>query len=364
MADVGVPLIGDPEAVTPRWLTEALHAAGVAPAATVVDAARERVGTGQVALNVRCRLTWDRPTPDAPASVVVKLPSDDPTSRATGAAQQCYRKEVEFYRQVAPTVAIRTPRVWLADIDEAGQEFFLLMEDVTPARQGDQLTGCTVAQAALALAEAAKLHAPRWGDPSLADLPFLADAIDDRAGNFQALYQGVWPGFRGRYAHRLAPELLAVIERFGARVADWVRGTEGPLTVMHGDYRLDNMLFGTSADAPPLAVVDWQTVSRGLGTADAAYFLGAGLAVDARRAHERALVRGYWQALRTGGVADYAWETCWRDYRRTAFGGIVIAVIASMIVVQTARGDDMFMAMASRHAQQVLDLESESLCNG
>ena len=75
-------------------------------------------------------------------------------------------------------------------------------------------------------------------------------------------------------------------------------------------------------------------------------------------------MRGYWEALRARGVADYGWETCWRDYRRMAFSGIVIAVVASMIVVQTERGDDMFMAMASRHAQQVLDLDAEALCNG
>jgi len=293
--------------------------------------------------------------------VVVKLPSDDPISRATGAAQQCYRKEVEFYRQVVATVAIRTPRCWLADIDDAGQEFFLVMEDVTPAVQGDQLTGCTIDQATLVLAELAKLHAPRWGDPALGDLAFLADSISERAANFQALYAAVWPAFRERYAARLSSELLAVTERFAPRVGAWVLGTEGPRTVMHGDYRLDNMLFGTGSGAPPLAVVDWQTVARGLGTADAAYFLGAGLLVDDRRAHERALLRGYWEALSAQGVKDYAFDTCWRDYRRTAFSGIVIAVIASMIVVQTARGDDMFMAMAARHAQQILDLESESL---
>jgi aminoglycoside phosphotransferase (APT) family kinase protein len=292
------------------------------------------------------------------------LASDDPVSRATGAAQQIYRKEVEFYRRVVQTVDIRTPRCWLADIDEPGETFFLVMEDVTPAVQGDQLAGCGVAQAALALGELAKLHAPRWADPSLGDLAFLADPAIDRAAMMQALYSAVWPGFRERYGTRLAPELTAVAARFEPRVGAWIAGTSGPLTVTHGDYRLDNMLFGTGANAPPLAVVDWQTVARGLGTGDAAYFLGAGLLVAERRTHERDLLRAYWEALRARGVTDYAWDTCWRDYRRTAFAGLLMAVVASMIVVQTARGDDMFLAMASRHAQQILDLESEALCNG
>src|SRR5688572_2794187 len=129
MTAARAPLPADAEALTPGWLSDALHAAGIAPAARVVDATRERIGTGQVAMNVRCRLVWDRPAGDAPSSVVVKLASDDPVSRATGAAQQIYRKEVEFYRRVVQTVDIRTPRCWLADIDEPGETFFLVMED-------------------------------------------------------------------------------------------------------------------------------------------------------------------------------------------------------------------------------------------
>ena len=351
----------DPEALTPDWLTTALHAAGLGTGSRVVDVARRRIGTGQVATNVRCALVWDRAPADAPASVVVKIPSDDPVSRATGAAQQIYRKEVEFYRRIVRTVDIRTPHVWLADIDDAGETFFLMREDVTPAVQGDHLAGCSVDRAALALGELAKLHAPRWGDPTLADDALLWDPAIDRGALMQALYSAVWPGFRERYGARLAPELMAVAERFEPRVGAWVAGTEGPLTVIHGDYRLDNMLFGTGPGAPPLAVVDWQTVAHGLGTGDASYFLGAGLLTGDRRAHEEALLREYWQALRAGGVDGYAWNTCWRDYRRTAYAGLLMAIVASMIVVQTPRGDDMFMAMTARHAQQILDLESESL---
>ncbi len=60
-------LVATPEALTPEWLTQALHAAGVALDARVVAVARQRVGTGQVAMNVRCRLGWDRAVADAPA---------------------------------------------------------------------------------------------------------------------------------------------------------------------------------------------------------------------------------------------------------------------------------------------------------
>ena len=42
-------------------------------------------------------------------------------------------------------------------------------------------------------------------------------------------------------------------------------------------------------------------------------------------------------------------------------GGYLMAVIASQIVEQTERGDEMFIAMASRHATQMADLDVADL---
>jgi aminoglycoside phosphotransferase (APT) family kinase protein len=155
----------------------------------------------------------------------------------------------------------------------------------------------------------------------------------------------------------LAELLMQNIGRF-------VRNRPGPRAVQHGDYRLDNMLFGTAAGGYPLAVVDWQTVVWGAPVFDASYFLGAGLDVAARRTHERELLRVYHDGLRACGVAGYGWDDCWTDYRRYAFGGFLMAIGASMMVVQTPRGDDMFLTMIRRHGAQIADLEAERLLAG
>jgi hypothetical protein len=60
-------------------------------------------------------------------------------------------------------------------------------------------------------------------------------------------------------------------------------------------------------------------------------------------------------------VRGLAEEDCFAEYRRLAFGGVLMVLVASMIVERTERGDDMFMAMLARHCQQALDLESEAL---
>jgi hypothetical protein len=354
-----LPLISDPQAVTPEWLTAVLRRGGVDHGARILGFEREVVGTGQMGRNVRFDLRWDDAAAELPPTVVCKFPSDNPTSRATGAAQGAYAKEIRFYQELADTVDIRTPRCFLAEIADNGGDFIMVMEDLAPALQGDQLAGCTPDQAALALEEAAKLHAPRWGDLSLHALTFVSHPGLEGALLLEAFYGSVFPGFVARYSARLPADALGVAERLGRSLAHWSRGAAGPLTVTHGDYRLDNMLFGSDAGGYPLAVVDWQTVAHGYALADAAYFMGAGLLTEDRRKHEADLIRAYWDQLRARGVEGYAWDDCWRDYRRFTFGGVIMAVVASMIVEQTDRGDDMFMAMATRHATHALDLDAE-----
>jgi hypothetical protein len=72
------------------------------------------------------------------------------------------------------------------------------------------------------------------------------------------------------------------------------------------------------------------------------------------------LVDRYVAGLHAQGVAVER-DDVWTLYRHYAFSGLVMAIVASFLVRQTDRGDEMFMTMASRHAHQALDLGSESL---
>jgi len=341
-----------PDAITADWLTDALGA-------PVTSVEKEMVGTGQMGDSVRLALEYDSGS-TGPASVVAKLPALDPTSRATAAAVRSYEIEVSFYRELAPELPVRAPRCHLALHDPVSDDFILLLEDLAPARQGDQLAGCSIDQAAIAVEELPRLHAPRWGDPALEQLPWLNRSSPESAVMMTMLVTGLYDGFRTRYVDRLDPDVFKLCERFIPRLSAYVTERPGPWTVAHGDYRLDNLLFGTDEGGPPVAVVDWQTVALGPGIADLSYFIGAGLLPADRRTHEDALVRSYDAGMRAMGV-DLDWDDCWQQYRRHTFSGLVMAVAASMLVEQTARGDDMFMAMANRHGRHALDLEAEAL---
>ncbi|MCC5871368.1 MAG: phosphotransferase [Gammaproteobacteria bacterium] len=340
-----------PGDVTLEWLQAVLNHAGVE--ATLSDFSAQGVGTGQVGQNIRFRLRYSSGV--GPETIVGKFASDDPESRQTGISLSNYLREVRFYQELGPTLDIQTPRVLFAEINVDTHDFVLMMEDLAPAVQGDQLAGCGEADALLAMGELARLHGPRWDDPTLAEYLWLGVQSDESRVMVKGLWDTVFPGFLARYGERLSADHRRLVEVLNDRFGDYLGSGAGPRTVTHGDYRLDNMMFGGPY---PIAVVDWQSPGVGLGAADAAYFMGTALDPEVRRGCEQDVLGAYYAELERYGIANYSFDRCWSDYCRASFAGLVMAVIASMIVGQTPRGDAMFMAMARRSAAMAIDLDA------
>jgi Phosphotransferase enzyme family len=315
----------------------------------------EQIGTGQMSSSHRIRLSYA--AGGGPATAVLKVAASDPTSRATGLGLGIYEREVRFYRELAPRIDGPLPACWAAAYDETEGWFTLLLEDAAPACAGDQIAGCDVAQATLALEALARLHAPVFEDAQLSSSGWL-NRPSPVSG---ALVAGLLPEFWQRYGDRVAPEHRALCERFVLRLDSWLGLRRPPQGLVHGDFRLDNLLFADPGSARPVTVVDWQTVGWGSAMGDAAYFISGALPVAQRRSYERELFDGYYEALCHHGAAAPGAEQCWLQYRLQCFGGVLMVLVAAMIVQRTERGDDMFMAMLERHCQQALDLESEAL---
>jgi Phosphotransferase enzyme family len=316
------------------------------------------IGTGQMADTTRFALTLDQP--DAgPSSVVGKFASADDQSRGTGLALRAYEIEVRFYREVADRVGARLPEVYRAEVEPETGWFTLLMEDIAGAVQGDQIAACGPDVAAAVLEEMAGLHAPCWEAPDLERLEWLNRSTAESDGFLVALVSSLLPGFLERYADTLAPEHQAVCRTFVEHLPSYLQLRGGPRTASHGDFRLDNLLFQPATPRP--VVVDWQTVTWAGGSVDVAYFIGGCLSAEDRRVHEPELVAGYHDALCRRGVRDYSLEQLRADARRDTFAGLLMAIVASMVVQRTERGDLMFLTSATRHAQHALDVDAVAL---
>ena len=354
-----MPQIPNEQTIDADWFNQCFQAIGID--AEVRDFTAQRVGTGQIGKCIRYTFDYVAASADAPSSLVGKFPSDDPSSRATGVALQNFLKEVRFYQQLQTRLSIRTPRCYFAEIEGEGPEFFLLLEDLAPAQQGDQLRGCDAQAAAAALSQLVGLHGPSWCDSSLADLTWLYNREGRPATATRDLYRAQLPGFVDRYGAELAGDECRIIQQLGENddsplVAD---GLPDVFSLIHVDYRLDNLLFTSNDAGIDVAAVDWQSITLGSPLSDVAYFIGAGLTSADRAPVEEQLVRGYFDALCASGVTDFQWPECWQAYRYGAFAGFAVTVVASMIVERTERGDRMFTTMAQRHARHALDLHAD-----
>ena len=341
--------------VTPEWLTLRLQAAGLLGIGAVTAIAWAPIGTGQVGDSARFTLTYDPPGA-GPPTIAGKFAATDPASRATAAALGLYAKEVGFYRDLAAHLTVRTPRALASEIAPDAGDFVLLFEDLGPARGGNQLAGCSLQDAREAVHQLAGLHAPSWGHAALSGAAWLQPP----PGSLDLL-RGAYPQatrvFADRYADDLAPDLMGVCLQLAERSEAWFGREPAIPCLIHGDYRLDNLLFDIRGGAEPIGVLDWQTVTVGSGPTDLAYFLGAGVGTSLRAGHEDELVALYCEAMTRAGV-PLSRGAIWNDYRRGALHGVSTAVFSAAFVERTPRGDAMFLDMARGACQLALEHDS------
>lgn len=340
---MSAPLVSEVGQLTPDWLSDALglrvDAVSAAP-----------VGTGQIGTCYRLTLTGD---PALPATVLAKLPAADPGARALLANP--YRTELRFYRELLPTLAVRAPLVHHAEGVGDDGEFVLLLEDLAPAVQGDQIAGCTVAQVEDAVVNLAGLHGPRWCDPTLLEVEGLSINGPDDAALMAELFGPAVDLFLANLDGLLSDEDAATVREVPAVIERWALARAERFAPVHGDYRLDNLLFPPDGGAGVVAV-DWQTLSLALPARDLAYAVATSLAPEVRLSVERDLVAAHHRALLGHGVTSYSREECWEDYRFAQLQVPLVAVFGQAYGTRTERGDRMFAVMTARSCAAIREL--------
>ncbi len=354
-----IPPVIDPVApaeVDAAWLTAVLRSSGVlADGIDVVQADGQAIGHGLLCESVRFELAYSRPT-DAPRSVVGKFSAQHPGLRAGAIAEEVYQREFAFYRELSKGLDVPTARC-LALVGDPEVEFVLVLEDLVATDSVDQMTGCSLKQAEAVIDAAVGLHAPRWGDIAVETADWN---VRDRW--LPRIADGYLKSFE-LYRREFGPSAdeAAIGERLAPVLGEWFAGQPRPWTVAHGDFRLDNMLFGIRGGTEPVGILDWQTMLPSSGTADIAYFIGSSFEPDLRRTHEEHLLRRYHAGLAAAGVRDYPYEQCLRDYRYNCFLGYMMPTYSAALVKRTARGDAMFATWVGRVTAQIHDLDCLAL---
>lgn len=354
--------------VVPDEVTRLLRASAViGPTEQVVgvDAEPVGVGVGLLSLLWRLRVAYE-PAGAGPETMVLKLPHTSPETLATVAAFRFYEREIRFYSEFAERSPLGTPRCYASSFDADTGNFVLLLEDLSSWLVHDQLAGCPVDAARRALVALAAHHATWWDDPAIVDAGWTVRPCDPpNPQGIVARFGASWPVIETHCAEVLPGPVFDVAKRMDEIALPLLEtGSEEPVTLLHGDFRLDNLFFAAEAspDKPDVAVVDWQICMIGRGPADVGLFLSQSMDADLRKESERELLGAYHETLVANGVEGYDFDHCWDDYRSATLLCLVYPLVAGGgLDLVNDRALEWFKMTLDRSARAIMDLDALEL---
>ena len=343
------------------WLTDALTAAGTILDARVTSIEARVIGEGSgfAGQLARLSLRYEPLGSAGPATIIAKLPVLDPSTRSFFMAAGIYEAESAFYRDLARDVPLRTPHCYFNGADATAGNYVLLLEDLAPARTGNQIASCTRAEAEAIVRGLARLQAQFWDSPKLDALPWLNRSSDPRR-DLSPLLPFVLPAALERAGDLMSPKVREMASSLGnhlPRVTQHL--STPPSTLTHGDYRLDNMFFDVPDARDGLAFIDWQAAGRSKGPADLVYFLNGNLRAEDRQAWESDLSALYLEGLREGGVHDYSADACRRDMSIALLQQLAVVVLLMAGADLTADGRGPLLARTMLQRNNAIFEETE-----
>ena len=299
-----------PDEITTDWLSNALGH-------TVNEFRVEPLGEGGGLLGLVARLHIKGQ--GLPNTLIAKFPTPTPENRAVAEVYDMYGREFRFYTQVAPTVPLRSPKCYYAAYDDDSGNLALLLQDLSTMRLGDQVKGCSNAEAHAVVSGIASLHRNTWQPDHLTDIK-QHDMPYQREGMIGGFRAG-WPVVLEQFSQFFDDELIAIAATLPDHVNTLLDKIHaGPLVIAHGDVRLDNIFF----DDDGIALVDYQAVCKASPEHDLAYFVTQSLADDVRHSEDWHSV--YFDELTCQGI-DYDKAYSYKRYRLCAMYFLCYSVI-------------------------------------
>ncbi len=338
-----------PDQMTASWLESVL---GVRIASADVEPIGD--GAGFASSVYRIHLVHRDASTDFAETLIWKTVSNDPRTRHFLTTLGAYERESRFYGRIASRVEI-APRAFLSEFDDESGAFCLITEDLSSMKPGDQIEGCTFAEALEVATGAGRLHSQFWSE-RIDERPGWIPTFDSGSGYFERMHSAAWT----RVAQTMEgiPEgLIKAAERLAPRVSDVkTRLSRTPVTLVHGDLRLDNVFFGRGQGAESIKLIDWQAIRMGRGIYDLAYFLSTSVPIETRIRHQDELIEAYAETLSANGVAGYTVADCVEDFGWALLDIVTfVGIIGSTLDFHSARGLELSGTIMSRLWQAVED---------
>jgi Phosphotransferase enzyme family len=188
-----------------------------------------------------------------PATIIAKIESPENT-----------RTAVSAHQHISPILRENVPLLYAHEVTEVGGT--LLLEDVTPAIQGDDLTGCSKDQAMDIVRLVSHLHRATRLEAAPPGVAVFTTRISDKRHWSRVLAQAT-----ARYPQFLTSDRLDRLALLLSELPELVRilGRQ-PISWIHVDPHLDNILW--RPDGSPV-LLDWSNARVGPSVIDVAAML-------------------------------------------------------------------------------------------
>lgn len=306
-------------------------------------------GAGIIGQVTRLHLTSD----EGPQTIIAKFASPSPENRAVAATYSMYQREVEFYNNIAAHIDLRVPHCFHAEIDIPSQSFVILMEDIQGMQIGDQVAGCTPAEAELVVIRIARLHASAWDT----DLPLVSHNNPAQRDGMMGGFAVGWPVVCEQFGEFIPANGAYLGEAIPAAVPRLLEEMcTPPVSICHADVRLDNIFFAPDE----IALVDWQSVCTSAPEQDLAYFVTQSLSADVRRGRD--WVALYHDTLMQQGISNYSLDQCRQRYRVSAlYLACYATIISGTLDLANERGKALGRTLFGNAMTALVDLDAFSL---
>ena len=222
--------------------------------------------TGHLIAGGKSNLTYE--VTDGASSWIVRRP---PMGHVQATAHDMGREFTAMSALADTDVPVPVMHAHCADPDVLGAEFYVMSKvPGTAYRTADQLTALgadTTAELAGAMVDVlARLHAVDPQSVGLGDFGRPAGFLERQVRRWGRQLEGS--------ATRPLPDAATLLERLAASIpADDAARDASTSGIVHGDYRLDNLLTVPGDAQPVKAVVDWEMATIGDPLTDVALLL-------------------------------------------------------------------------------------------
>lgn len=314
----------------------------------------DRIGNGTLSETARVVLHYNADPDNYPTTLFCKFNRSTPEIDAANKRVGFYEREINTYSFLRDHPDISAPKVYFAATNPDTGATNIVLEDLsTRTTPGDQVKGASVEEADAVVRALSHLHAKFLGTEPV---DWLFDR-QPRAAMFHDSYRIGAVAIKEFLGSAVDARDYELIDGFEQLYLDWVNLPVGTKTVLHGDPRVDNILFEARPSGIKAWLIDWGMTGVGSPLFDLAYFLTGSVPVDMRRQHDRRWIAEHAAELAKVSPA-YDLASAEIMFRAQAVAQLAATVPAARTVERSARGVELLTTLVHRNCAAVRDWDA------